>query len=163
VDVATLILVLLAVVLMFIAYRRGDGSHNRAIRLGWQTLRRTLPLLIVAFIIVGYVNALQPQVLVRSWLGPGTGLKGLLVGAIAGMLLPGGPYVVFPLISAIYLSGAGLGPTLAMITSWSTLALLSVSFELPFLGWRFSLLRLSLGLPIPLLVGLAAHLLRTSL
>jgi uncharacterized membrane protein YraQ (UPF0718 family) len=66
------------------------------------------------------------------------------------------------LIATIYQSGAGLGPTLAMITSWSTLALLSVSFELPFLGWRFSALRLSLGLPIPLLVGLVAHLLHAS-
>jgi uncharacterized membrane protein YraQ (UPF0718 family) len=161
-DLATLVLILLALILLAVAIRRGDGSHTRAIRQGWVTLRRTLPLLIVAFIIVGYVNALEPQALVRSWLGPGTGLTGLLVGTAAGMLLPGGPYVVFPLIATIYQSGAALGPTLAMITSWSTLALLSVSFELPFLGWRFSALRLSLGLPIPLLVGLVAHLLHAS-
>jgi len=162
VDLAVLILVLLALVLFAVAYRRGDESHLRGIQLGWKTLRRTLPLLIVAFIIVGYVNALEPQALVRSWIGPGTGMQGLLIGTAAGMLLPGGPYVIFPLISAIYLSGAGVGPTLAMITSWSALALLSVSFELPFLGWRFSLLRLGLGLPIPLLVGLAAHLLNAA-
>ena len=161
-DLATLILVLLALILLAVAIRRGDGSHTRAIRQGWGTLRRTLPLLIVAFILVGYVNALEPQALVKSWIGPGTGLRGLLVGTAAGALLPGGPYVVFPLIGTIYQSGAGLGPTLAMITSWSMLALLSVSFELPFLGWRFSMLRLGLGLPIPLLVGLVAHLLHAS-
>lgn len=158
-DVATLILVLLALLLLAIAYRRGDGSHRRGIQSGWKTLLRTMPLLIVAFIIVGYVNALQPQELVRSWIGPETGLSGLLIGTVAGLLLPGGPYIVFPLIAAIFASGAGIGPTLAMITSWAALDLLSVSFELPFLGWRFSLVRLGLGLPIPLLVGLAAHLL----
>jgi uncharacterized membrane protein YraQ (UPF0718 family) len=69
------------------------------------------------------------------------------------MLLPGGPYVVFPLIGTLYASGAGMGPTLAMITSWAALALLSVSFELPFLGWRFTLIRLSLGIFVPVLVG----------
>ena len=74
------------------------------------------------------------------------------------MLLPGGPYVVFPLVAALYHSGAGLGPTLAMITSWSALALLTVSFELPFMGWRFSILRLSLGLFAPLIVGLIGWL-----
>ena len=59
------------------------------------------------------------------------------------------------LIAAIYQAGAGLGPTLAIITSWSGLALLTISFELPFLGWRFTLLRVGMGLAIPLLVGLA--------
>ncbi len=153
---ATLILIVLALALLSFAYRRQDGSHRRAFVIGWSTMRRTLPLLIVAFIIVGYVNALEPQALVRSWIGPGTGLKGVFIGIAAGLLLPGGPYVVFPLIGSIYRSGAGLGPTLAMITSWSTLALLSVSFELPFMGWRFSLLRLSLGLGMPILIGLLA-------
>ena len=120
---------------------------------------RTLPLLIVAFVIVGYVNALETQSLVQNWIGPETGLRGVLVGTVAGMLLPGGPYVVFPLISVLYHSGAGLGPTLAIITSWASIALLSVSFELPFLGWRFTVLRLGLGFSIPLLVGLVGTLL----
>ena len=46
-----------------------------------------------------------------------------------------------------------------MITSWATIALLTVSFELPFKGWRFSLIRLSLGLFVPLAVGLLGTLL----
>jgi uncharacterized membrane protein YraQ (UPF0718 family) len=75
------------------------------------------------------------------------------------MLLPGGPYVVFPLIATLFGSGAGMGPTLAMITSWAALALLSVSFELPFLGWRFTLIRLGLGFVVPILVGSAGMLL----
>lgn len=150
---ATLILIGLAAGGMLIAWRRGDGSARRSVEVGWSTLKRTLPLLIVAFVIVGYVNALEPQALVRSWIGPGSGFRGVAIGTLAGMLLPGGPYVVFPLIGTLYASGAGMGPTLAMITSWASLALLSVSFELPFLGWRFTLIRLGLGLAVPLLVG----------
>ncbi len=156
---STLILFGLAGIGLLIAWRRGDGSARRAVEAGWTTLKRTLPLLIVAFIIVGYVNALEPQNLVRTWIGPGSGLRGVLIGTLAGMLLPGGPYVVFPLIGTLYTSGAGLGPTLAMITSWAGLALLSVSFELPFLGWRFTLIRLGLGLAVPILVGAGGMLL----
>lgn len=156
---STLILFGLAGLGLFIAWRRGDGSVKRAVKAGWSTLLRTLPLLIVAFIIVGYVNALEPQALVRTWIGPGSGMQGILIGTLAGMLLPGGPYVVFPLIGTLYASGAGMGPTLAMITSWAGLALLSVSFELPFLGWRFTLIRLGLGLVVPVLVGSAGMLL----
>lgn len=156
---STIILILIALCLLLIAWRRHDGSHVKGARVGWNTLIRTLPLLIVAFVIVGYVNALETQSLVQNWIGPETGLRGVLVGTVAGMLLPGGPYVVFPLISVLYHSGAGLGPTLAIITSWASIALLSVSFELPFLGWRFTVLRLGLGFSIPILVGLVGTLL----
>jgi uncharacterized membrane protein YraQ (UPF0718 family) len=156
---ATLILIALAVLLLAYALYRRDDSHKRGLSLGWATLKRTLPLLLVAFAIVGYVEALAPQELVSQWIGPDSGWLGLAIGTAAGMLMPGGPYVIFPLIAAIYNSGAGLGPTLAMITSWSALALLSVSFELPFLGWRFTVVRLGLGLLVPPLVGLVGMLL----
>ncbi len=156
---ATVFLAGLALGLLLYAWRRGDGSHHSGLVLGWQTLRRTLSLLLVAFAIVGYVDVLAPQDLVRAWIGPDSGWRGLLVGEAAGMLLPGGPYVVFPLIATLYQAGAGLGPVLSMITSWATLALLSVSFELPFLGWRFTAVRLGLALAFPPLVGLMGLLL----
>jgi uncharacterized membrane protein YraQ (UPF0718 family) len=150
---ATLILIVLALVMLGVAWHRKDGSLSRGLHLSLRTVRRTLPLLLFAFLIVGYVNVLSPQELVRNWLGPETGVRGLLIGEVAGMLLPGGPYVIFPLVASLYETGAGLGPMLAMITSWSGLALLTASFELPFLGWRFSVIRIALSLPIPLLVG----------
>ncbi|MGD8632723.1 MAG: permease [Anaerolineales bacterium] len=152
---ATLILVLIALILTAIAWRQSTQKLKLGVQIGWSTLKRTLPVLLLAFLIVGFVNALEPQSIVRAWIGPNSGMRGVLIGTLAGMLLPGGPYVVFPLIGTLYQSGAGLGPTLAMITSWATLALLTVSFELPFMGWRFSLIRLGLGLLVPLLVGAA--------
>ncbi len=150
---ATVILIALAAILWLLAWRRHDGSHRRGMEVGWQTLRRTLLLLIIAFMIVGYVNVLQPQALVQSLIGPESGWQGLLLGEGLGMLLPGGPYVVFPLIATLYEAGAGLGPAIALISSWSMLGLLSISFELPFMGWRFTAVRWGLGLAFPLLVG----------
>ena len=157
-SVATITLVLLAAALLAYAWRRGDGSHRRGVRQGWVTLQRSLALLIVAFLIVGYVDVLAPQELVRAWIGPGSGWRGLLLAEGAGMLLPGGPYVVFPLIAALYRAGAGLGPAVVLVTSWAMLALLNFSFEWPFMGWRFTAVRWGLGLVFPLLAGGAAQL-----
>lgn len=157
-NTATAVLATCAAGLLLYAWRRGDGSHRQGVVRGWHTLRRTLPLLIIAFIIVGYVNVLSPQSLVQAWLGPNSGGRGLLVADGVGMLLPGGPYVVFPLISALYHAGAGLGPAVAMITSWAMLALISVTFELPFMGWRFTAVRWGLGLAFPVLAGGIAQL-----
>jgi uncharacterized membrane protein YraQ (UPF0718 family) len=158
-TLATLILSAIAVALMLIAWIRRRGQLQAGLLLSWNTVRRTLPLLLLAFAIVGFLNVLSPQDLIRSWIGPGSGLKGIFIATIAGTLLPGGPYVVFPLISVIYHAGAGIGPTLAMVTSWAALALISVSFEIPFLGWRFSAMRLSLGVSMPIIVGLLSMLL----
>jgi uncharacterized membrane protein YraQ (UPF0718 family) len=156
---ATVTLAVLAVGLLVYAWRRGDGSHRRGVVQGWQTLRRTLPLLVIGFVIVGYVNVLSPQDLVRTWIGPGSGWQGLLLAEVAGMLLPGGPYVVFPVIALLYKAGAGLGPAVTLVTSWAMLALLNMTFELPFMGWRFMAVRWGLGLIFPLLAGGAAQLL----
>jgi uncharacterized membrane protein YraQ (UPF0718 family) len=157
-NTATMMLVALAAVLLFIAWRRSDGSHRQGITSGWQTLRRTAPLLLVAFVIVGFVNVLSPQDLVQAWIGPDSGWAGLLLAEAIGMLLPGGPYVVFPLIAVLYDNGAGIGPAVTIITSWAVLGLLSVTFELPFMGWRFTAVRWGLSLLIPFLVGVATLL-----
>ncbi len=141
------------------AWRRGDGSHRDGVVQGWQTLRRTAALLVLAFVIVGYVNVLSPQDLVQAWIGPESGWSGLLLAEGIGIILPGGPYVVFPLIAALYDAGAGIGQAVTMVTSWATLALLTVTFELPFMGWRFTAVRWGLGLVVPLLAGAVTYLL----
>jgi uncharacterized protein len=154
-TLATQILVGIAILMSFYAWRRKDGSLKKGLIQGRRTLTGTLPLLLLAFLIVGFVNVLEPEELVSAWIGPESGWGGVLIGTAAGMVLPGGPYVVFPLIATLYSAGAGLGPMLAMITSWSGLAFISISFELPFLGWRFSVIRIGLMFLFPILVGAA--------
>ena len=155
---ATLVLWLISIGFVIYAWRREDGSLQRGFELGWIVLKRNAALMVIAFIIVGYVNVLSPTQLIQDWIGPESGFRGLALSELIGMLLPGGPYVVFPLIAALYSAGAGLGPAVTIITSWSTLALLTVSFELPFMGWRFTAIRWGLGLLLPILTGVIASL-----
>jgi uncharacterized membrane protein YraQ (UPF0718 family) len=115
-------------------------------------------LVAMALFIVGYGEVLVPQDLVRAWIGPGSGGRGLLLAEGAGMLLPGGPHVVFPLVAVLYQAGAGVGPAVTLITSSAMLALPSVAFVLPFLSWRFAAVRWGLGVAFPLLAGGAAQL-----
>ncbi len=156
-DLATLVLGVLAAILFAMALWRRDGSHRRGLVMAWQAGRRTAVLLVLAFVIVGYVNVLAPQELVEAWIGPQSGLRGLLLAEVIGMILPGGPYAVFPIIATLYAAGAGIGPAITMIVSWTMLGLVSVSFELSFMGWRFTAVRWSLGLIFPVLAGLVAQ------
>lgn len=144
--------------LVIYAWTRNDGSLRNGTVLAWSTAKRNAALLVVAFIIVGYVNVLSPTQLVQEWIGPDSGWSGLFLAEIIGMLLPGGPYVVFPLIAVLYGAGAGLGPAITLITSWATQALLTITFELPFMGWRFAAIRWGLGIIVPVLAGAVAQL-----
>ena len=88
--------------------------------------------------------------------GPESGLKGLFIAEAIGFLLPGGPYAVFPIIGILYTAGAGLGPIVTLVTSYSLLAFLAITFELPFMGWRFTMVRWVTGFIVPLLTGFVA-------
>lgn len=153
---ATIILWIITLGLFIFAWQKKDDSLKKGLNLAWITTKRNTTLMVIAFTIVGYVNVLSPTELIQEWIGPNSGFGGLILAEIIGMLLPGGPYVVFPLIAILYSAGAGLGPAVTIITSWSTQAFLTIGFEIPFMGWRFTAIRWGLGLLIPFFAGVVA-------
>jgi len=156
---ATILLWIIASALILYSWKEGTTTVQRGGLLTWKTTRQNGFLILLAFIIVGFVNILSPEKLIQAWIGPNSGWQGILLAEGIGMLLPGGPYVVFPLIAILFEAGAGLAPVITLITSWSTQSLLTISFELPFMGWRFTVIRWGISLGIPLLAGMVAYFL----
>lgn len=153
---ATLILWCIAVVLFLFSWKDSSDTVKRGGLLTYQTTKQNALLILLAFVIVGFVNVLSPEKLVQAWIGPNSSWRGIMLAEVLGMLLPGGPYVVFPLIAILSEAGAGIAPVITLITSWSTQSLLTISFELPFMGWRFTVIRWGLSLGIPLMAGAVA-------
>ena len=99
---AIIVLWCIAIGLSFTAWRKRDGSLQEGAKRGWKTFRSNLSILLIAFMIVGFVEVLSPQNLIEQYLGPESGWRGLLLAEFIGMLLPGGPYAVFPIVGVIY-------------------------------------------------------------
>jgi len=158
-NTSTIILWIITLTLFVFSWKKGTETVKRGVLLAWSTTKKNGLLILLAFIIAGFVNILSPEKLVTAWIGPGTGWQGIISAEFLGTLLPGGPYVVFPIIAILVQAGAGLGPVISLITSYSTQSLLAISFELPFMGWRFTAIRWGIGLGIPLLAGFTAILL----
>ena len=150
---AAIILWCIAALFFLLSWRDSPDTLKRGGILALNTTKKNAVLILMAFIIVGFVTVLSPDKLVQEWIGPSSGWRGIFLAEMVGMLLPGGPYVVFPLIAILAQAGAGLAPVITLITSWSTQSLLTISFELPFMGWRFTAIRWGIGLLIPLLAG----------
>ncbi len=157
-NTSTIVLWIITLTLLLFSWKKGADTVKQGTQLAWSTTKKNGLLIILAFIIAGFFNILSPEKLVTAWIGPDTGWQGIISAEFLGTLLPGGPYVVFPIIAILVQAGAGLGPVISLITSWSTQSLLTISFELPFMGWRFTAIRWTIGLLIPLIAGFTAIL-----
>ncbi|MTI85197.1 MAG: hypothetical protein FH756_15195 [Firmicutes bacterium] len=155
--IALIVLFFMAAALFIIAYRRGDNSHVKGLTVGKKMFTGLIPMLIMAFLVAGLIQVAIPPEVIRSWLGEEAGLRGILIGTLAGALIPGGPYVSFPIIAAIYKAGAGTGTAVAIITGWAMLGVGQLPFELALIGPRFMMVRLCSVFVVPPVAGIAAQ------
>lgn len=138
--------------------RRGPGAARRAVVDTGQGLWKILPIFAVALPMAAFLAELMPADAAVTWIGPESGLSGILVASFAGGLMPGGPFVTFPLVLAFSKAGAGVPQMAALITGWSIFALHRIiTWEYPLLGWRFVAIRLIAAFPLPVLAGLLAE------
>jgi len=149
----------IALVLFIIAYRRGDGAHIAGLKIASRILLQITPLLIFAIAVAGLIQVLIPTELVSEWVGMESGLQGVLIGAIVGGFMPGGPFVSLPIAAALLMAGAGIGTMVAFLTGWSLLAVSRLPLEVGLMGWRFTAIRLSVTFFLPVVAGLLANLL----
>ncbi len=102
-----------------------------------------------------FLTILLPRETVSRWVGADSGLKGILVSAFAGIILPGGPYTIFPIAGAFVAMGADIAAAVTLITSWTLIGLNRVvTWEMPFLGFDFVAWRWIAALPLPIVAGL---------
>jgi uncharacterized membrane protein YraQ (UPF0718 family) len=157
--IPTVVMGILALVLLTFGYYRGEGQHLTGMKSALSMTVEILPLLIFAFIIAGMVQALLSQGLVAKWVGQESGIRGILIGSVAGGLCPGGPFVSLPIAAGLLRGGAGVGTMVAFITGWSILAVSRLPMEVGVLGWKFTLIRLVSSALFPPLAGLIAEML----
>ena len=78
----------------------------------------------------------------------------MLIGTAFGAILPGGPFTAYPVASALLTVGADFGATIAMVVSWTLIGYgRAIAWELPIMGTDFTLWRIVISLPLPVLAG----------
>jgi uncharacterized membrane protein YraQ (UPF0718 family) len=148
---------LLALVLAALVASRRDGGLRQALNFALGQLVSLLPRLVPALMTAAFLASLIPADLIGHWLGRESGLAGILLATLLGALVPGGPVIAIPTAVLLVSSGAAMPQLVAFITAWSIFAIHRiVIFEIPLVGWRFTLLRLAAGLPLPILAALLA-------
>jgi uncharacterized membrane protein YraQ (UPF0718 family) len=149
---AMFVIVLIALALTLLAHQRGVARDGALA--GGKLLLQVGPVLLPAFLLAGMASVLVPADTLARWLGTDSGVRGLLIGAGAGALSPGGPFILFPVLAVLLEKGASIGVVTAFVTSWALLGMHRIAaFEAPLLGWRFALVRVAASLVFPVVIG----------
>jgi uncharacterized membrane protein YraQ (UPF0718 family) len=158
-DWSFIVIILVIVVAASYVYVR-DGA-DRFIDVLWSDLGLfgdMLPKVLAGSLIAAFLTVLLPREVITRWVGADSGLKGILIATCAGIVMPGGPFTIFPVAGAFIAVGADVAAAITLITSWTLLGLNRVVvWEMPFLGVDFVGWRMLLSLPLPILVGFLAR------
>jgi uncharacterized membrane protein YraQ (UPF0718 family) len=149
----------LVTILGVIAIRRGKETVQRAGGISLNQARILVLRMPLAILFGGFLVEIVPPDVLRAALGEETGIPGILLASLAGGLLPGGPFISYPIAVAFYKGGAGAPQMMALLTGWSIWAFhRAVNFELPMMGARFLALRIASSFIFPPMAGLGCML-----
>jgi uncharacterized membrane protein YraQ (UPF0718 family) len=159
-DWSTAVIAVLAFAAAATVYVRDGREHFVIILFGDLTLfAEILPKVLAGCLIGALVTLLLPRELVARWVGHESGFTGLLIAALFGFILPGGPITIYPVAGAFLVMGADAGAVVAFITSWTLIGYTrALVWELPFFGADFVIWRILAALPLPIIAGLIARI-----
>ena len=141
-------------VLAVLALSRGDGSFRRGMVRAVEHFGKLVPRMLCALMAAGFVAKLIPTEFISRFLGTDVGLVGIVIGTLAGLIVPSGPVVAFSVGAAFASAGASVPALVSFITAWSLFAVHRVFiFEIPMLGFSFLRVRLLSVLILPPLAG----------
>lgn len=115
-----------------------------------------IPMIALAVIIASCIEVLISPARIASWLGDGSGFRGVMAGWLAGICTPGGGPIGLPIAGALAKRGASVPAVLTYLTSMSLLSLIRLPMEWGILGSRITLTRWAATVCLPLLVGAGA-------
>ena len=143
-----------AIVLAGVSLSRRDASFRLGMRRAMEQALAILPRMIFALIAAVFIVKLIPTEIIARYLGAEAGFTAILIGTLAGLMVPSGPVIAFAAASTFAVEGASVPALVSFVTGWSVFAAHRVViFESPLLGTRFVRLRMLSVIPLPVIAG----------
>ncbi|MEK9685010.1 MAG: permease [Rhodospirillaceae bacterium] len=136
---------------------KGPAAFDRALDDAWALFKFIMPRVGAAVLIAAFLQLLIPREVVSKLIGDDAGIKSVIIATIAGALTPGGPLTSFPIVVALYVSGANKGALVAYISSWAMIGFQRILvWELPLMGEEFTAIRVGASVLLPIICGTIA-------
>ena len=153
-DVSLGVLLSFVIVALAFAFFRDAHLPLRGLAASGRLLRGVWLDLVLGFVLAGLMDVLIPAPALSRWLGDERPGRGILVGWAAGLVIPGGPYLVFPVVASLFQKGAAPGPLISLLTAKTLVSpIRMLTYEAPLLGWPLTLARFIPGVLLPPVMG----------
>ena len=157
-DIGGYVLSALTLALLVFAFVRDARLPGAALSATGRLVGSVWMELLLGFVLAGLVDVLVPAPVLVKWLGAERGVQGILVGWLSGLLLPGGPYVLFPIMANLFAKGVGAGALITLITAKTLVSpIRMLTYEAPLMGWPITLARFLPGLLVPPILGVVGQ------
>ena len=121
------------------------------------TAMKSALMLVVSFVVIGQIQVLLSKERIDNWLGKYSGVKGIAISAIAGGLIPGGPYVYYPFARSFTEKGLPAYILIAFLFGKHIYDFSRIPMEITLIDPQIALIRNLITLPIPIIAGLLAE------
>ncbi len=127
-----------------------EPGKKIGLNLGYFSLEM-LKILPFAFILIGLFEVWVKRETIEKHFGKKSGLRGHVGGILLAGTTVGGLYVAVPVAYSLYSKGADLGVIFTYIAASAICRVPMTIFEASFLGMKFSVIRLSVSIPLVIL------------
>ena len=121
----------------------------------WLFFKEMILFLPLMFILIGLFDVWIPREKIEKHIGEDSGWKGTLLVILLASLQAGPLYGAFPFAYILWKKGCNIRNIFIYLGAFSTIKIPMITFEIGFLGLKFSLLRTLITLPIFILIGYA--------
>jgi len=120
----------------------------------WQFFSEMLMILPCMFIIIGLFDVWVPREKIEKHVGSGSGIKGIALMILLAITQVGPLYAAFPVAHLLWKKGCSLLNIFVYVGMFSAAKIPMLTFEIGFLGLKFSMLRLILTVPVFILIAI---------
>jgi len=120
----------------------------------WRFFSEMIAILPCMFIIIGLFDVWIPKEKLEKHIGKGSGIKGIGLMVLLAVIQPGSLYVAFPFAWLLWKKGSSLRNIFIYVGMFSAAKIPMLTFEIGFLGLKFSVLRLILTIPVFIFIAI---------
>ena len=147
------LLVVLFVLALLISRFTGWSFGLGAGKNFWMFFSEMITFLPLMFILIGLIDVWMPKEKIETHIGSGSGIMGTIWIILLAMLQAGPLYGAFPVAYLLWKKGCSVKNIFIYLGAFSTLKIPMLTFEIGFLGLKFSLLRSLFTLPVFIGIG----------
>jgi uncharacterized membrane protein YraQ (UPF0718 family) len=119
----------------------------------WMFFKEMILFLPLMFILIGLFDVWVPREKIEKHIGNESGWKGTGLVILLASLQAGPLYGAFPFAYILWKKGCSIKNIFIYLGAFATIKIPMITFEIGFLGLKFSLLRTLITLPVFIIIG----------